>query len=168
MAFLRHNLYIGIPCQYTSPINAFSAYGKVKYAMGCGDILCNNESFISEAVDAAKEADATIIFVGLDLTVEAEYKDRVDLILPSYQPQLIQQVSQVSKGPVIVVVMSAGGVDISFAKNDSNIKAILWAGYPGEEGGQAIADIIFGKHNPGIIHICGIVKTLPFAYIFVH
>ncbi|WOG85002.1 hypothetical protein DCAR_0104188 [Daucus carota subsp. sativus] len=146
--------YKGIPCQYTSPINAFSAYAKVKYAMGCGDILCKNESFISEALDAtAEEADATIIFVGLDQTVEAEYKDRVNLNLPSYQPQLIQQVSKVSKGPVILVVMSAGGVDISFAKNDSKIKAILWAGYPGERGGQAIADVIFGKYNPGDKHL---------------
>ncbi|KAK7817972.1 putative beta-D-xylosidase [Quercus suber] len=45
--------------------------------------------------------------------------------------------------------MSAGGVDISFAKNNPKIHAILWSGYPGEEGGQAIADIIFGKYNPG-------------------
>ncbi|CAI9787991.1 unnamed protein product [Fraxinus pennsylvanica] len=45
--------------------------------------------------------------------------------------------------------MSAGGVDISFAKNNSNIKGILWAGYPREEGGHAIADVVFGTHNPG-------------------
>ncbi|KAJ0045698.1 hypothetical protein Pint_04152 [Pistacia integerrima] len=66
-----------------------------------------------------------------------------------YQTELINQVAQVSKGPVILVIMSAGGVDISFAKNNTNIKAILWAGYPGQDGGQAIADVVFGKYNPG-------------------
>jgi beta-D-xylosidase 4 len=45
--------------------------------------------------------------------------------------------------------MSAGGVDISFAKSNGDIKSILWVGYPGEEGGNAIADVIFGKYNPG-------------------
>lgn len=139
----------GIPCQYTSPMKGFSKYGKVDYAMGCADVSCKNDSFIFQAMEAAKKADATIINIGIDLSVEAESKDRVDLLLPGYQTQLVQQVSMVSKGPVIVIVMSAGGVDISFAKKDPNVKAILWAGYPGEEGGRAIADVVFGKYNPG-------------------
>ncbi|KAL0398362.1 UNVERIFIED_CONTAM: putative beta-D-xylosidase 2 [Sesamum radiatum] len=98
---------------------------------------------------AASNADATILVVGLDLSVEVESLDRVDLLLPGYQSQLISQVAKVSKGPVLVVVMSAGGVDISFAKNDPNIHSIIWAGYPGEEGGRAIADVVFGRYNPG-------------------
>lgn len=100
-------------------------------------------------MDAAKNSDATVIFAGIDLTVEAESLDRVDLLLPGYQTQLIQEVADASKGPVVLVILSAGGIDISFAKNNSNIKAIVWAGYPGEEGGHAIADILFGKSNPG-------------------
>ncbi|CAK7355190.1 unnamed protein product [Dovyalis caffra] len=54
-----------------------------------------------------------------------------------------------ANGPVILIVMSGGCKDISFAKNDDNIKAILWVGYPGEKGGRAIADVVFGKYNPG-------------------
>jgi xylan 1,4-beta-xylosidase len=46
---------------------------------------------------------------------------------------------------VILVLLSGGPIDIASAQNDSRITAILWAGYPG----QAIADVIFGKHNPG-------------------
>jgi len=38
---------------------------------------------------------------------------------------------------------------LSFAKEDDRIQSILWVGYPGEAGGQAIAEVIFGDHNPG-------------------
>lgn len=117
--------------------------------MGCGEVLCKNESLIFPAMKAAKKADATIILAGLDLTVEAESLDRDTLLLPGYQRQLIEQVTRVAKGPVILVIMSAGGVDITFAKDNEKIKGILWAGYPGEEGGRAIADVVFGNYNPG-------------------
>lgn len=141
--------YAGVPCRYVSPIEGFSAFGEVKYEMGCGDVACKNDSLIFPAMEAAREADATILVVGLDLSVESEGRDRVDLLLPGYQNLLINQVSKASKGPVILVIMTAGGVDISFAKESTNIQSILWAGYPGQEGGRAIADIVFGKHNPG-------------------
>ncbi|OVA08059.1 Glycoside hydrolase family 3 C-terminal domain [Macleaya cordata] len=142
--------YAGTPCKYTSPLAAFSTVVNVSYAPGCGDIKCKmDEALISNAMEAAKIAEATIIFAGLDLTIEAESLDRVDLLLPGNQTQLINQVAAVAKGPVILVIMSAGGVDISFAQNDRNIDAILWADYPGAEGGRAIADIVFGKYNPG-------------------
>ncbi|KAL5774052.1 hypothetical protein ACOSP7_011609 [Xanthoceras sorbifolium] len=141
--------YAGVPCQITSPIDAFSKHGEVNYKMGCGEVACRNESLIFPAMEAAKHSDATIIVAGLDSSVEAEGLDRDNLTLPGYQTQLINQVAKVAKGPVILVIMSAGGVDISFAKSNTNIKAILWAGYPGEEGGRAIADVVYGHHNPG-------------------
>jgi hypothetical protein len=46
--------------------------------------------------------------------------------------------------------MSGGPIDVSFAKNDPRIGALLWAGYPGQAGGAAIADVLFGTTNPGI------------------
>ncbi|XP_052206829.1 probable beta-D-xylosidase 5 [Diospyros lotus] len=141
--------YAGIPCRYVSPVDGFSAFGNARYETGCADVACKNESLIFPAMRAAKKADATAIIVGLDLSVEAEGSDRVDLLLPGYQNQLIKQVASVSKGPVVLVVMSGGPVDISFVKNDPKIKAVLWVGYPGGEGGRAIADVVFGKYNPG-------------------
>ncbi|CAH9055689.1 unnamed protein product [Cuscuta europaea] len=141
--------YKGVPCKYTSPLEGFAMYSKVDYKMGCGDVQCKNESLIFPAMKAAKKADATVILAGLDLSIEAEGLDRVDLLLPGYQTQLINQVAAVSKGPVILVVMSAGCVDISFAKENPNIQAILWTGYPGQEGGRAVADVVFGSYNPG-------------------
>ncbi|XP_023517807.1 probable beta-D-xylosidase 5 [Cucurbita pepo subsp. pepo] len=141
--------YAGVPCRVKSPIDGLSGYAKVNYQMGCENVACRNDTFIFGAMDAAKNSDATVILGGIDLSIEAESLDRVDLLLPGFQTQLIQQVAAVSKGPVVLVIMSAGGIDISFAKNSPNIKAIVWAGYPGEEGGRAIADVIFGKFNPG-------------------
>ncbi|KAK9147121.1 hypothetical protein Sjap_007024 [Stephania japonica] len=88
-------------------------------------------------------------YAGLDTSQEREGVDRVDLNLPGYQTQLINQVAMVSKGPVVLVVLTAGVLDIGFARDNPNIDAIIWAGYPGQEGGQAIADILFGKYNPG-------------------
>lgn len=111
--------------------------------------MCKNASLIFPAMQAAKNADATVIVAGIDLSIEAESRDRLDLRVPGFQAQLITQVAQVAKGPVILVIMSGGGVDISFARDSDNVKGIVWAGYPGEEGGQAIADVIFGKYNPG-------------------
>ncbi|XP_030960419.1 beta-xylosidase/alpha-L-arabinofuranosidase 1-like [Quercus lobata] len=138
----------GSPCRYTSPIDGFSTYGKVNYAAGCGDVKCKDASLIPPAVEAAKTADATIIVTGLDLSIEAEGLDRLDLLLPGKQTDLINQVAAAAKGPVILVLMTAGGVDISFAKTNPKIKAILWVGYPGAEGGRAIADVVFGQYNP--------------------
>ncbi|KAG0469635.1 hypothetical protein HPP92_015678 [Vanilla planifolia] len=97
---------------------------------------------------AARNADATVIFVGIDLSVESEGNDRTDFLLPGYQTQLINQVAEEAKGPVVLVILCAGGVDISFATGNNKIGAILWAGYPGAEGGRAITDVIFGRYNP--------------------
>ncbi|GLT91257.1 hypothetical protein SLE2022_091530 [Rubroshorea leprosula] len=148
--------YAGIPCQFVSPLDGLTKVGQllsavdhVIYQPGCGDPKCQNDSLILPAINAAKDADATIIFVGTNLSIENEGLDRTDLYLPGYQTQLINQVAAVSKGPVILVIMSAGGVDIQFAKDNEKIKSILWAGWPGEEGGLAIADVIFGRYNPG-------------------
>lgn len=121
----------------------------MNYATGCLDIACKDNNLFPQATDAAKNSDATIIIAGLDLSIEAEGLDRVNLLLPGFQTQLIEQVTAAARGPVILILMCAGGVDITFAKINPKIKSILWVGYPGEEGGQAIADVVFGKHNPG-------------------
>ncbi|XP_015900127.2 probable beta-D-xylosidase 5 [Ziziphus jujuba] len=146
--------YAGVPCKIVSPLDAFTALNnkKVTFEMGCSNVLCadnNNGGLIFTAMQSTKDADVTLLFVGLDLSVEAESLDRTDLLLPGDQTDLINQVAATAKGPVILVIMSAGGVDITFAKNNPNIKSILWVGYPGEQGGQAIVDVVFGNYNPG-------------------
>ncbi|XP_073118608.1 LOW QUALITY PROTEIN: beta-xylosidase/alpha-L-arabinofuranosidase 2-like [Henckelia pumila] len=140
--------YEGTPCKYTSPLQGLAALVATVYQPGCADVKC-----ATAQVDAAKKvastADAVVMVMGSDQSVEAESLDRVDITLPGQQQLLINSVAGVSKGPVILVLMTGGGMDVQFAKDNPNITSILWVGFPGEAGGAAIADVIFGLHNPG-------------------
>ncbi|KAL8142640.1 hypothetical protein V2J09_015672 [Rumex salicifolius] len=141
--------YAGIACEYTSPLQGISKYAKTIHQQGCPDVGCNTAQMFGPAVDAARQADATVLVMGLDQSIEAEFRDRAGLLLPGHQQELITQVALASKGPVVIVLMSGGPVDITFAKNDPKIGAILWAGYPGQAGGMAIADVLYATANPG-------------------
>ncbi|KAL4331325.1 beta-xylosidase/alpha-L-arabinofuranosidase 2 [Arachis hypogaea] len=139
--------YEGIPCKYTSPLQGLTALVPTSYAPGCPDVQCAN-AVLDDAKTVAASADATVIIVGANLAIEAESLDRINILLPGQQQLLVSEVATVSKGPVILVIMSGGGMDVSFAKTNDKISSILWVGYPGQAGGAAIADVIFGFHNP--------------------
>ncbi|XP_057966666.1 probable beta-D-xylosidase 2 [Malania oleifera] len=141
--------YAGIACGYASPLAGVGKYASTIHQMGCVDVACADDGQFGPAIDAARKADATVLFMGLDQNIEAETKDRADLLLPGHQQDLISKVSAASRGPTILVLMSGGPIDLSFAKNDPRILAIIWAGYPGQAGGAAIADVLFGTTNPG-------------------
>ncbi|NP_001266107.1 alpha-L-arabinofuranosidase/beta-xylosidase precursor [Solanum lycopersicum] len=141
--------YAGVACGYTSPLQGISKYAKTIHEKGCGDVACSDDKLFAGAVNAARQADATVLVMGLDQSIEAEFRDRTGLLLPGFQQELISEVSKASRGPVVLVLMSGGPVDVTFANNDPRIGAIVWAGYPGQGGGAAIADVLFGAHNPG-------------------
>lgn len=90
-----------------------------------------------------------VVVAGLDLTQENEDHDRVSLLLPGKQAKLVSAVAAASKLPIVLVLMGGGPVDVSFAKGNPRVGSILWAGYPGEGGGKAVAEAIFGDLNPG-------------------
>ncbi|KAL3651613.1 NAD(P)H-dependent D-xylose reductase (XR) [Castilleja foliolosa] len=139
--------YEGIPCKYTTPLQGLAASVATTYNPGCANTACGTAQ-----VDAAKKiaasADAVVLVMGSDQSIERESLDRVDITLPGQQQLLVSQVASVSNGPVILVIMSGGGMDVQFAKDDPKISSILWVGFPGEAGGAAIADVIFGSYNP--------------------
>ncbi|KAJ0966122.1 hypothetical protein J5N97_027260 [Dioscorea zingiberensis] len=139
--------YAGVPCRYITPLQALSADARVEFDLGC-DVWCHNQAAKDHAKQLAMTTDATIIFGGIDLDVEAEAHDRWDLNLPPDQITFITEVAEAAKGPVVLVLFSGGGLDVTFAKNNSKINAILWAGYPGNDGGKAISDVIYGRQNP--------------------
>ncbi|KAK9748964.1 hypothetical protein RND81_02G093400 [Saponaria officinalis] len=141
--------YHGPPCSSISPLQALQNYVKnTRYHPGCNNVACSSAS-IQEAVGIAQSADYVVLIMGLDQTQEREDYDRTDLVLPGKQQLLIGQVAKAAKRPVVLVLLCGGPVDVSFAKMDAHIGAIIWAGYPGQAGGVALAQVIFGDHNPG-------------------
>ncbi|KNA13626.1 hypothetical protein SOVF_114930 [Spinacia oleracea] len=142
--------YSGIPCNAKSYVEGLQTYiKKITYVSGCLDVACESNSTFNEALLVAEMSDYVILIVGLDLTQETEDKDRITLLLPGKQMDLVSLVASVSRKPIILVLTGGGPLDVSFAEADSRIASILWIGYPGEAGGEALAEVIFGDYNPG-------------------
>jgi beta-glucosidase len=103
------------------------------------------EAFIGRETKAlAAKADAVIICVGFDDKTESEGSDRT-FQLSGGQDELIRQISAVNKN--VIVVLTAGG-NVDMTRWIENVPAILHAWYPGQEGGTALAQIIFGDYSP--------------------
>ncbi|XP_011011484.1 PREDICTED: probable beta-D-xylosidase 7 [Populus euphratica] len=100
-------------------------------------------------VEMAQTEDQVILVMGLDQSQEKERLDRMDLVLPGKQPTLITAVAQAAKRPIVLVLLGGSPMDVTFAKKNRKIGSILWVGYPGQAGATALAQIIFGEHNPG-------------------
>ncbi|WCJ17956.1 beta-xylosidase 3 [Euphorbia peplus] len=139
--------YAGKPCKNTTILQGLMEIVPTTYSSGCINVTCHRAE-LDDAKRIAAAADVTVLVMGIDSSFEHESFDRFSILLPGKQKHVITQVAQVSKGPVILVIMSGGGTDISFAKPNSNITSILWVGYPGEAGAAALADVIFGYYNP--------------------
>jgi beta-glucosidase-like glycosyl hydrolase len=131
-----------------SPLQALTqALGreKVKYSRGC-NISDNDKSGIADAVNVVKSSDVALVFVGLDQSQESEGHDRTILDLPGVQLEFVQSVVATGK-PTVVVLINGGPLAIEWIKD--NVHAIVEAFYPGEMGGDAIADVLLGKISPG-------------------
>ncbi len=98
---------------------------------------------IDESVKLAKKADVALVVAGI---TEGEFLDRASLKLPGHQEALIQALNAAGK-PVIVLIVGGSAVTMENWINETEAIAMLW--YPGEEGGRATADFLFGKANPG-------------------
>jgi beta-glucosidase len=121
--------------------------GKVQYAKGC-DINSADTSGFSSAVAIARNADAVVFCGGLDQTQEGEGSDRVggSITLPGKQQDLINALA--AANPNVVVVLFSGGV-CGIERSVDNIRGLIQAFYPGQEGGRAVAEALFGDVNPG-------------------
>lgn len=101
---------------------------------------------ISSAVAVARQADVVILGMGEWQGISGEGFDRSNLDLPGNQEQLLEAVAATGK-PLVLVLENGRPLTIGWAKQ--HVLAILEAWYPGEFGGQAIADTLFGENNPG-------------------
>jgi beta-glucosidase len=138
------------PCYAVTPrrgIENCAAGVTIRYAKGC-DINSDDTSGFPAATDAARNSDVVIFVGGLDGTQEGEELDRASgsIQLPGQQQALINELAAVN--PNIIVVLESGGI-VALEQCFDNIKGLVYAFYPGQEGGNAIADILFGDVNPG-------------------
>jgi beta-D-xylosidase 4 len=93
------------------------------------------------------KSDIIIFASGIDNSVESEDKDRVSIAWTGEQLDLIGELAAYRK-PMIVLQMGGGQMDSSPIANNLNVSALLWGGYPGQDGGLAIMDILTGKKAP--------------------
>jgi beta-glucosidase len=100
---------------------------------------------IQEAAKTAQSADVAIVCVGTTEAVETEGRDRTSLALPGRQEELVEAV-QAANPRTIVVLLNAGPLTIPWIKD--HVPSILETWWNGVEGGDAIADVIFGDYNP--------------------
>ncbi|HTV42134.1 MAG TPA: glycoside hydrolase family 3 N-terminal domain-containing protein [Candidatus Sulfotelmatobacter sp.] len=100
---------------------------------------------IASAVALAKKSDVVILALGEKKGISGESFDRSDLNLPGNQEELLEAVVQTGV-PVVLVLQNGRALSIPWAAK--NVPAILEAWYPGEFGGQAIAETLFGDNNP--------------------
>ncbi|MFE5794791.1 glycoside hydrolase family 3 protein [Streptomyces sp. NPDC056503] len=103
------------------------------------------DELIAEAVEAARAADTAVVVVATTERVESEGFDRKDLALPGRQDDLVRAVA--AANPNTVVVVNAGSpVELPWR---DDVAAILLGWFPGQEGGDALADVLTGAEEPG-------------------
>ena len=113
------------------------------------------ETLAAEAEAVARQADAVVMLMGLTANLEGEEMrvqipgfrggDRTSIDLPAVQQQLLERIVAVGK-PTVLVLMNGSAIAVNWAQ--ANVPAILEAWYPGQAGGQGIADVLFGDYNP--------------------
>lgn len=115
-----------------------------------------NPQMLDEALAVARKADVVVLALGLSQRLEGEEMpikvdgfsggDRTHLNLPKTQEELMKAVKALGK-PTVLVLLNGSALSVNWASD--NVDAILSAGYPGQEGGNAVADVILGDYNPG-------------------
>lgn len=97
---------------------------------------------IDRAVEAARASEVAVVVVGIE---EGEFRDRASLALPGHQESLIRAVAA-TRTPTVVVLV--GGSAITMSRWIDSVDAVVHAWYPGEEGGHAVAEVLWGDVNP--------------------
>ncbi len=129
--------------------SAVSDPERVRFARGC-DVTGDDASGLTDAVDAARAADVAIVCVGgrsglLPDCTSGEFRDATDLGLTGLQQRLVEEV--VATGtPTVVVLVNGRALTLPWIAE--HVPAVLEAWIPGQEGGSAIADVLFGTVSP--------------------
>ena len=117
----------------------------VTFGLAFGPPLDDEDAALEQAVELAREADVAIVVVGTTPEVESEGFDRTSLALPGRQDELVRRVNEAQ--PRTVVVVNAGA-PVLLPWLDA-VPAVLLCWFPGQEAGNALADVLFGAAEPG-------------------
>ncbi|KAA6300673.1 MAG: 4-beta-xylosidase [Candidatus Ordinivivax streblomastigis] len=98
-----------------------------------------------EAGKAARSCEKVIAVLGINKSIEREGKDRQDIQLPADQMEFIKEIYKINPNTIVVLV---AGSSLAINWLDENIPAIVNAWYPGEQGGTAVTEVLFGDYNP--------------------
>jgi len=153
--------YTGQYSKFVKPLegiqNKVGSGTQVLYARGSGILESDNpEASIAEAVAVAKKAEVAVLFVGINEVLEREGIDRDSLNLPPLQLRLLRSVLEANP-KTVVVLLNGGPLSLApprlgggvAAPRAMEIPAVLDMFWAGEEGGTAVADVLFGDYNPG-------------------
>ncbi|MFC5186177.1 glycoside hydrolase family 3 protein [Actinomadura harenae] len=147
----EHRVEVALDAGATIPVrveHALSGAGLFGIAsLGLGHLAPRlpEDEELAASVAAAREADVAIVVVGTNDDVESEGFDRATLALPGRQDELVSAVA--AANPRTVVVVNAGAPVLMPWRDE--VAAVLWAWLPGQEGGDAIADVLTGASEPG-------------------
>ncbi len=129
--------------EYDLKVEFFESEGNARIKL-VWDMLTEDDwkEKIAEAVKIAEESEVAVVVAGIH---EGEFQDRALLGLPGHQEELIRAVAATGQPTVVVLV---GGSAITMSNWMDEVDAILMAWYPGENGGNALGDVLFGDENP--------------------
>ena len=149
--------YSSLPSRWTTFLNGIknkvSSETKVTYTIGCPRVEKSKEGF-NKAIEIAEKSDIVIMVLGISKRYEGEEGsatqteaggDRPHIYLPGLQEDLLKTIHKTGK-PIVLILTSGSALTVKYA--EEHIPAIIQAWYPGEEGGNAVADVIFGDYNP--------------------
>ena len=128
----------------------------VAYAPGCDERGDTTDAMLEEARKAAQQAEIAVVFAGLPDHCESEGFDRDDMKLPVGHLRMIEAVASANSNTV-VVLLCGSAVECPWT---DEVKAVLYMGLPGQAGGEAIADLLYGRVSPG----GRLAESWPFTY----
>ncbi len=151
--------YQGAGSSHINPTRVISltdALPELRYAPGCGEKGNTTPELLKQAEELAKNAEVVILSVGLPASSESEGYDRSDMKMPDGHLALIETVTSVNPN-TIVLLYSGSPVEMPWLEK---ARAVLYMGLPGQAGGEAAADLLYGRSNP-----CGkLAESWPVKY----
>jgi beta-glucosidase len=135
------NVYLNADQPYSLQIEYYESTGGATIRLSC----FNAATALANAVAAASAADVAVVFAGLSKALESEGYDRSTFDLDIDQVNLIHSVAAANPNTVVIII---AGSQVGMADWIDAVPVVLQAWYPGQEGGNAFADVLFGDVNP--------------------